>query len=348
LRATRRFFLCAGLMYLSRPDLALLLAPGALQLLWMPSLPRSARRRALAWAAAPALAWTAFSLFYYGYPFPNTAYAKLGTGIPPIELIAQGVHYLAHTLRQDPLTLAVAALALLLAPRIRGWAWAWGLGVALYVAYVTYIGGDFMAGRFFTAPMLAGAIVLARAPLRPAWLAVLAVGIAVLGWSPAQQTARRAWTGEMLAYNSWDTHGIADEKSFYFRETALVHIKPELLAAFESDRWRVGARNTQVWGAIGYLSVRDGPGMHTIDPNALADPLLARLPMMPHAWRIGHFMRELPAGYQESIAQNANLLTDPQLHARYERIRRITRAPLLDRQRLRDIAVENLGFLRRR
>jgi arabinofuranosyltransferase len=127
-----------------------------------------------------------------------------------------------------------------------------------------------------------------------------------------------------------------------------VHIESQLLAAFEPGRWRVGTRGILVWGAIGYLSVRAGSGAHIIDPYALADPLLARLPMTPHAWRIGHFYRELPAGYRESISQDANLLSDPQLHARYERIRRLTRAPLLDHQRLRDIVVENLGFLGQR
>ncbi len=32
-------------------------------------------------ASTPFLLWEAFALFYYGFPFPNTAYAKLGTGI---------------------------------------------------------------------------------------------------------------------------------------------------------------------------------------------------------------------------------------------------------------------------
>jgi arabinofuranosyltransferase len=353
LRAVRRFFLCAGLLYLSRPDLTLLLAPTALQLLLMPArqlpLQWRARWRALAWAAVPVLAWSAFSLFYYGYPFPNTAYAKLGMGIPRAELLAQGIHYLQNTLAKDRLTLAVAALALLLAPLVRTWGWAWGSGMALYVVYVTSIGGDFMAGRFFTAPMLAGAIMLARVRLHPAWLAALTLGVAALGWPSALQTTRCAITNETKAFKKTYKHSIADEKSFYFDIAAVARISPQGLTLFKPSRWRVGTRDTMViCGVLGYISIVRGPGTHMIDTCALADPLLARLPMTPDPdWRIGHFVRSLPAGYQESIVQDANLLTDPALHKRYERIRRITRAPLFDRQRLKDIAVENLGFLQK-
>ena len=33
----------------------------------------------------PLLAWELFSLLFYGFPFPNTYYAKLNTGIPKAE-----------------------------------------------------------------------------------------------------------------------------------------------------------------------------------------------------------------------------------------------------------------------
>jgi arabinofuranosyltransferase len=41
----------------------------------------SARARAAALGLVPAAAWTLFALAYFGFPFPNTAYAKLATGI---------------------------------------------------------------------------------------------------------------------------------------------------------------------------------------------------------------------------------------------------------------------------
>ena len=43
---------------------------------------------------APFILWELFSLVYYGFLFPNTAYAKLDTGIPASELVVQGLYYL--------------------------------------------------------------------------------------------------------------------------------------------------------------------------------------------------------------------------------------------------------------
>jgi arabinofuranosyltransferase len=50
--------------------------------------------KAVVLGLTPLFAWETFSVFYYGFPFPNTAYAKLGTGISSGELIQQGLKYL--------------------------------------------------------------------------------------------------------------------------------------------------------------------------------------------------------------------------------------------------------------
>jgi hypothetical protein len=44
-------------------------------------------------ALLPAVLWTLFALVYYGFPFPNTAYAKLAMGIDPADLRTQGALY---------------------------------------------------------------------------------------------------------------------------------------------------------------------------------------------------------------------------------------------------------------
>jgi arabinofuranosyltransferase len=390
-RWLRGFFLCTGLLYLSRPDLVLLLAPCALQLLALRDIAARTRIRALLWAAVPVLIWTAFSLLYYGFPFPNTAYAKLGTGIAEHALWRQGLHYLGNMLisnplifsvqmgavklqplgytQGDPLTLFVSVLALLLAPWVRRWGWGWALGVALYLVYVVSIGGDFMAGRFFTAPMLAGAIVLARARLpssramRLLTLGLLTLAVPVLAWKNIHAIVYTAVEKKLPVNQALDIYLIADERSFYFGDFALATITAPNLALFRPGNYRirVAASTTPsiFCGGLGYNSIRGGPGLYLIDICALADPLLARLPIAPAhpsmrqmagipdppgepTWRIGHFERVMPAGYPKSIEQDANLLSDPTLHACYERIRRITRAPLLDGQRLRDIVRVNL------
>ncbi len=64
----------------------------------------SRRVRSVRWGqcllgSLPILGWEAFSLFYYGFPFPNTAYAKL-TGFNG-DNFAQGIHYLLNLMATD-------------------------------------------------------------------------------------------------------------------------------------------------------------------------------------------------------------------------------------------------------
>ena len=55
-----------------------------------------------------------------------------------------------------------------------------------------------------------------------------------------------------------------------------------------------------------------GPTVHIVDPLALADPLLARLPPKRKInWRIGHFERTIPAGYRGTLRMGQNVLEDP-------------------------------------
>ena len=55
-----------------------------------------------------------------------------------------------------------------------------------------------------------------------------------------------------------------------------------------------------------------GPGVHTIDPMALTDPLLARIAFRPGGdWRPGHLTRPCRDGYPESVERGENLLKDP-------------------------------------
>jgi len=124
-----------------------------------------------------------------------------------------------------------------------------------------------------------------------------------------------------------------------------------------------------VWtvGAIGLLGFTAGPGFHGIDPLALADPLLARLPVAPGTtWRIGHFERPLPGGYEETLKDcvgrlfphgviqpptgsclpfwdEVNHFHDPRIARAYRELMLITQGPLTDRARLAAILRWNVG-----
>lgn len=59
-----------------------------------------------------------------------------------------------------------------------------------------------------------------------------------------------------------------------------------------------------ICGGLGTYAALSGPGVHWIDTCALTDAFLAQQtysPPAPYQWFMGHFERELPAGYQEAL-----------------------------------------------
>ena len=158
--------LLASLAFVNRADTVLLAAPAVAVVLWeQRSRPWRELAGRIALGMLPALAWEAFSIFYYGFPFPNSAYAKLATGIPRADLVSQGVWYFVNSLTWDPVTLSIVAVAVVAAV-LRGSTGARAAAVAalLYVVYVGSIGGDFMSGRFLAAPYLLACLVWVTLP----------------------------------------------------------------------------------------------------------------------------------------------------------------------------------------
>jgi len=109
------------------------------------------------------VAWECFSLLYFGFPLPNTAYAKLGGGVPRGDLVVQGFVYALDSIALDPVTLMTIAAAVVATvatglrrdPPI-------ALGIVLSIVYVIAVGGDFMSGRFFAAPLVCSVMLLVR------------------------------------------------------------------------------------------------------------------------------------------------------------------------------------------
>lgn len=337
----------AGLCVLNRMDAVLLVAPPVLWVAW--SERRDLRRvGALASGALPLVAWELFATLYYGSPLPNTAPAKLGTGLPALELAGQGLRYLAHTVMHDPVTLGGILLGLATAaacatPRRL----AWGLGIVLYVLYVVKIGGDFMAGRMLTLPFVAALALFARAghalPLRGArgWALGLVLVLSLLTTRPPLPSG--ADYGEDRRDLITDS-GISDERRYYFpvggwlvNTTAAGRPTP---SSPQLQRGRFAAESGSpvlVEGAVGFAGYAAGPNVHVVDYHGLGDPLLSRLPAVRDpdgGWRVGHFERAIPAGYLTSVVTGENRIADPALRALYDEVRLLTRGPLLDGRRL--------------
>jgi arabinofuranosyltransferase len=334
------FFLSCSLIYLNRPDLLALMLPVAVLIALRGGKKNIALLlRAIALGALPVLGWTLFSTYYYGFPFPNTAYAKLGTGIALGERLLQGARYVLHSIGRDPVTVGFVAaggvIGLFATPLSRSIA----IGMWLYIGYILSIGGDFMEGRFFTAPLLAAAIIVSRSTLQRGQAVALGTGVLVIGLVGIK--------GTLLSDANYDDevihpNGIANERGYYYQRFGLL-TAPR--GTFDPPSWVIGERKTEVTcGGLGYAGIRNGPSVHYIDDCALADPLLARLPAREDpGWRIGHFIRQLPANYQDSVAAGKNLLLDAATRNYYEVIRTITRGPLNEPERLRQILRFNLG-----
>jgi len=351
--------LWTSLAALTRLDSLALLAP--LVLLGLGEL-RPRRLAAFALGLAPLAAWELFSLVYYGALTPNTAIAKLNTGIDSYELAAQGLRYLADSLSRDPLTFAaiVAGAALGVASRARlGYAIA--LGLALHLAYVLKIGGDFMSGRFLTAPLCVATFALTHLPSSPRALG-LGVFAALLLAAATPSSPLRApldYAQNKPPPAHIDADGIADERAYWYSAAGL--FAPT--RAVEPPPYRHVSRGhgpglklrdtTQVESieGIGYLGYWAGPKPHLIDPMGLSDGFLARLPIVvdghivrpdknrfgEREWRVGHYYRDVPPAYSAALRGEPAHFDDEALERLHHDVRLITRGELFDAERWRAI-----------
>ncbi|WP_145197024.1 hypothetical protein [Planctomycetes bacterium Poly30] len=356
-RRAGRVALATSMAFVTRPDSALFMGVLCVAA-WVQSPTLSTTRRMLiGWA--PALGWEAFSLVYFGTWVPNTAIAKVGAGLPRDEVLAQGARYLLNSMRWDPLTLGTLACVVLvtLLRGLRRRESIVALGLILHLAYVVRVGGDFMSGRFLTAPFVVAVFLMVRLRLDRRVMGAAALAIVAL----ATFHPRSSWgpRPDALAFlDAGASGGITDERTIYYGYTGLlskghpawgrlVDGDPYPPAGKARERFEAGERvqqQTQV-GLLGFLAPRE---LHLIDVFGLGDPLLARLPLtnargapifrhkldeFGRFWRPGHLRRNPPAGYRQSLETNENRIQDPALARYYGAVRSLTRAPIWSRQR---------------
>ena len=351
----------ASLATLCRPE-----AP----LLFLPTLVGAWRSRSsrLAWprlllAVLPVVLWAGFALSYFGSPFPNTAFAKLGSGVPRVGLLLQGILYLGDSLSRDPLTLVTLVLCSVFAWRSGdSAARRWLAGAWLYLAYVVWIGGDYMSGRFLGLPLLmtVGACFCLGAPSSRQRRALGTALVVCL-------LARLVTAGLQPQVNSV---GIGDERRIYSPFSGLLNgavaqlaVDRDLRSEWPTHPWRFQGEELRrartpvtVFPFVGMLGFFAGAEVHVVDPMGLTDGLLARLPGRvcatfnwpgSEAWRPGHFERSLPDGYLALLESGRGQLSDVDLERARARIELITRAELYSGERLRAI-LEQLGGASRR
>jgi len=361
--------LLAALGAVNRLDTILFYFP-ALAYQWWREKDRRRAAGMIALGFIPLVMWETFSLIYYGFPFPNTYYAKAQNYVALGEEIWAGLNYFLFTLKFDPFTCVVIVAALITAAWQRqARAIAGALGILLYLVYILQIGGDFMGGRFLSSAYLAAVFILMvylfpKLKLKKHWALVpAALLISLLASSPpyflyAKDFRTARW------------NGVVDERMVYFGTNFL---RIEDLHAFNADpqynalnkitfflkslgrgrlfRWEAendwidlgrdlraqAAAQGKLFlpqGANGFTGYYAGPDVYIINALALTDELLARVPPIYNPnWRSGHFMRAIPPGYLEVEAGTQEHLDDPALDGYYQKIRLVTHGDLFTAQR---------------
>ena len=375
---THLLFACFALKYANRQEtsrnalvLSLIAALAVLNrmdtiLLYLPSLYSIfakkrdwSRWRVISLGFAPLVLWELFSLLYYGFPFPNTAYAKLQTNISSEELLWRGLDYLSQSLVSDPITCSAIAAGIIYPYLSKQSAQAKiSLGVLMYVIYVVAIGGGYMPGRFLTAPFFASlcALMLTIPHLSKRIFVVTLATILVCNLCSPTSTLR----GKFIE-NRGNFHVAANSLVSLIQdkeEPVSNHIwahRGRQLHKFSkhqssySDIYFLGKSskdNVVTTGrAIGLTGFYAGPRVHIIDAHAICDPLLARIPpYYDPGWTPGHLHRIIPEGYIETHVEEINVLHDARLKEYYGHLSIIIAGPIFDSERILTIIRMNLGY----
>jgi arabinofuranosyltransferase len=297
----------------------------------------------------PFIFWEIFSLLYYGFLIPNTAYAKLAHGVSRFIIIKQGITYFYNSIINDPLTIFVIILGILL-PLISckkdKKLIVLSTSILLYLFYTLWIGGDFMSGRFFTVPLVISCIVLLH--ISPIFsheqiLSLICV-ILVLGLFLPFNTLSL----DVKEY-SFNINGVDDERIYFFPGMSLItryrnHMQPEFEWKDQGIEYRNSGIKVTHARAIGLFGFYCGPNVHIIDGHGLADPLLSHLKVNTTSqFTSGHISKDPPKGYIESLNSGINLISDPKIHKYYDKVLIITRGEIFSWDRIKTIFRMNLG-----
>ena len=344
----------AALGGVDRLDTLLFYFPALILLFWQ-SPNKGKTLITLGFGFLPLIAWELFSLFYYGVPFPNTAYAKINTGIPESSLITQGIFYYLNSLKLDPITLLT-----IITVSIAGWMSRNAAhktilaGVLLYLLYTIYIGGDFMSGRYFSTPLLICVTLLATMDFKSPKVYGFAIGIVLLvGIAPIFVIPERApafGVGDEGDHRVFvDERGISDERIVYTGLGLFERIKKKSAPStnYARDKWVYlpgEPVRVRILGPLGLNSMTLGPNFHVIDVNSLADPLMTRMPLYEiERWRIGHFRHIIPKGYEETLKSGENRIENKDIALYYDKLSFIVRGELWSWERVIEIWNFNTG-----
>jgi arabinofuranosyltransferase len=351
------FLACA--VMLTRLDLGLLVIPAVIWVLIKHrEIPYLKRAMIFANGFSPLLFWHLFSLFYYGFIFPNTAYAKLFNGLERYDAIKAGIFYIYVSAVRDPVTvMGIVFFSLLLILRYRRDTTKDPVlliclfSILLYVIYVVMIGGDYMNGRFLGVPFFSVSVLFII--YRPAIHELGILGMCfVISHCFLLYSVVHIDPAYCCYWERRTDYFIDDEKGYFFKDSGLINnlVENNLIHSHWAKLGRIAykeRKNTPlvIMGNIGLYGYFAGPEVHIVDKYGLADAFLARRrPQRNLVWLSGHFMRNIPQGYIASLKSGINQFRSPVLRDYYEKLRLVTRGPLFSVSRLKSIWELNTGI----
>lgn len=313
--------------------------------------------------ATPLCAWTLFSIIYYGSAFPNTANAKIISNLQQFDPIEQAISYFQYSQHFDLIGFWIIILTVFTSALFKTHHFTpFIISLSLFILYIFFIGGDYMAGRFMIGPVILSSMIIAdilakifskpiysfydKKICREIYLALIFAPLLALSLKAFSSINDCSYSIPVIL------DGIADERSIYYGHTDFLSVAffkinhpfkttGEMIKnVIDSKKEIVIACNI---GMVGYYAGKD---TYIVDPIALSDSFLARLPIRDGIQRVGHFERYVPREYIESIIKGINYFSHPLVKMYYEDILQVTRKPLISIDRLHAILRLNTGYYR--
>ena len=367
----RWFVALVAVAPLYRHDFVMLAWPLAAWALWdnRARLGASGLIRSIGWMLVPLSLWTLFSLVYFGFPLPASAYAKLpgDAGLPGLAFrLLSAWDYYRFSVHKDTVMMAV-----LLGSQLfwagRAPARVIAAALALALLYVILVGADYMGGRFFSVPYVLLVALLTGTssrwnaylcrrlePGRWRWLrGALIAGLAVwIGlWPHSPLTGPVVYADTVLDTAAYPTE-IANERAAWHPKTGITVWWRSVRAGttYPDDlTTRLGSLLGDSRHAtfhvcnLGLSPYRARLEQSFFDIWGLGDSFMARLP----AWglRPGHHIRARPEGLAESLSSGTPVFVDAGLNRYFRSLRIVTGGErLLSTNRIKEIIKINLGL----
>jgi arabinofuranosyltransferase len=356
--------LITALALLNRLDLALIFVPIML-FLFICHFKQKKLAHIIA-GSLPLVSWEAFSFIYYGFMFPNTKYAKLDAGHSTADLIDQGLTYFLNFAATDSagaLVICLSCTLLIFSKHPRKIEMAMLLcGVGFYITYILIIGGGYMSGRFFTAPIFTCLIILnliiAGIDIKRI-IIIPAVFTICFACSTAYIFSKHnVFTDDNDSSHFIDpTTQIHDERGWSWQTNHLISAQ-WLGRGKDYTQHRFSIKGTKLknraspcelppchaveYYAMGMAGYTAGPAVTIIDLFALTDPLLSRIKQENPVFAPGHYFRQPPLGYTEFRKTGNTQKINPYMLAYVNNLRLITSSDdLFNEDRLEAIYLMN-------